>query len=124
MIQLCSFEEKFREMIRMKGYSNQTADSYWWHWVKFKEFKKTVHETRLSSQDINDYLVYLNNKNSSESFFNQAVNGIRFFFKYVLNKKIKNYLVVRPKKAKTVKIILSDEEIQKTFDACENIKHK
>lgn len=91
MKELCSFEKKFREMIRMKGYSIQTEDSYWWHWIKFKEFKHNVHETRLSSQDINDYLVYLNDKKSSESFFNQAINGIRFFFKYVLNKKIKDY---------------------------------
>jgi len=121
---MCSFEKKFTEMMNMKGYSEQTKSSYWWHWEKFKTFKKHTHETKLSSQDINDYLVHLNNKKASESFFNQAVNAIRFFFKYVLNKKIKDYLVVRPKKSKTQPIILSDEEIQKTFDVCENKKHK
>lgn len=124
MKEICSFEKKFTEMMNMKGYSEQTKTSYWWHWGKFKYFKNDVHETRLSSQDINDYLVHLNNQKVSESFFNQSVNGIRFFFKYVLNKKIKDYLVVRPKKSKTAKIILSDEEIQKTFDVCTNIKHK
>lgn len=124
MTNLCSFEKKFREMIRMKGYSVQTENSYWWHWEKFKSFKNNIHETRLSSQDINHYLVYLNEQKSSESFFNQAINAIRFFFKYVLNKKIKDYLVVRPKKAKTQPIILSDEEIQNTLDVCDNIKHK
>jgi site-specific recombinase XerD len=124
MSELCSFEKKFRDMIRMKGYSKQTENSYWWHLENFKKFKKNIHETRLSSQDINDYLIYLNDKSVSESYFNQAINGIRFFFKYVLNKKIKDYLVVRPKKSKTQPIILSDEEIQKTFDVCDNIKHK
>lgn len=116
--------EKYTQTIRMKGYSEMTLKSYFSHLNLFLDFKNRISCQNLSSQDINDYLVYLNNQKSSDSFFNQAVNAIRFFFKYVLNKKIKDYLVVRPKKAKTQPIILSDEEIQKTFDVCENKKHK
>lgn len=78
----------------------------------------------MSSQDINDYLVCLNDSDVSDSYFNQAINAIRFFFKYVLNRKIKDYLVVRPKKAKTQPILLSDNEMQSLFNACENLKHK
>jgi integrase/recombinase XerD len=115
---------KYTQAIRMKGYSEMTLKSYLSHLNLFLDFKNKISCKNLSSQDINDYLVSLNEKNVSESYFNQAINAIRFFFKYVLNKKIKDYLVVRPKKAKTQPIILSDEEIQKTFDVCENIKHK
>lgn len=121
--ELCSFEKKFIEMIRMRKYSSQTETGYLYHLRKFKEYKKGTHETRLSSQDINDYLVYLNTKDVSDSYFNQAINSIRFFFKYVLNKKIKDYLVVRPKKAKTSPIILNQEEVQAMFDNCDNLKH-
>lgn len=86
--------------------------------------KKDKHQSALSSQDINDYLVCLNDSDVSDSYFNQAINAIRFFFKYVLNRKIKDYLVVRPKKAKTQPILLSDNEMQSLFNACENLKHK
>lgn len=118
------FLEKYTQAIRMKGYSEMTLKSYLSHLNIFLDFKNKISCKNLSSQDINDYLVSLNEKKVSESYFNQSINSIRFFFKYVLNKKIKDYLVIRPKKAKTQPIILSDEEIQKTFDVCTNIKHK
>lgn len=122
-VEICTFEKKFTEMIRMKKYSEATLTSYLYHWRQFKKFKLSTHETRLSSQDINDYLVNLNNKNVSDSYFNQAINAIRFMFMYVFNRKIKDYLVVRPKKAKTNPIILDYLEIQAMFDNCINTKH-
>lgn len=121
---LCTFEKKFTEMIRMRKYSERTLDGYLYHWRQFKKFKSKTHETKLSSKDINDYLVYLNTRDVSDSFFNQAINAIRFMFKYVFNRKIKDYMVVRPKKAKTNPIILDYSEIQAMFDNCVNSKHK
>lgn len=122
-IQLCSYEKKFTEMIRMKHYSTATLKNYLWHWREFKKFKSLVHETRLSSQDVNDYLVKLNESSVCDSSFNQAINAIRFMFKYVFNKKLKDYLVVRPKRAKTQPIILDQKEIQDMFSVCINLKH-
>lgn len=122
-VELCVFLQKFSEMIRMKHYSPETERSYVYHWKQFKKFKSTIHESRLSSQDVNDYLVYLNSTGVSDSSFNQAINAIRFMFKYVFNRKLKSYLVVRPKKAKTQPIILDISEVQAIFDACKNLKH-
>lgn len=110
-------------MIRMMKYSPRTEDSYLYHWRRFKDFKVDTHESRLSSQDINDYLVLLNMKDVSDSYFNQAINAIRFMFKYVFNRKIKDYLVVRPKKAHTQPVILDYTEMQTIFNVCHNTKH-
>ena len=110
-------------MIRMKKYSEMTLKSYLYHLNNFLDFKNKVSVKNLSSQDINDYLVNLNEKYVSDSYFNQAINAIRFLFVYVLNKKIKDYLVVRPKKAKTNPIILDANEVQAMFDNCTNTKH-
>lgn len=120
----CNLLEKYTQMIRMKHYSPMTEKSYVYHLEKFFDFKNRTTVYNLSSQDINDYLVCLNDSDVSDSYFNQAINAIRFFFKYVLNKKIKDYLVVRPKKAKTQPILLSDNEMQSLFNACDNLKHK
>lgn len=115
-------KQKYLEQIKVKGYSIKTFDSYWWHTELFFNFCKPKHLSILSSQDVNDYLVTISDK--SDSFRNQAINGIKFCFDYVFHRKMKAYLVVRPKKRKTQPIILSEQEIQALFSACENTKHK
>lgn len=116
-------EKKFIDMMGLKNFSQMTIKSYTHHWEKFVEFKKEKHISILSSQDINDYLIHLVDKDVSDSLLNQAINSIRFVFKYVLNRKIKDYLVVRPKKSKTSPILLSESELTDIFKACHNKKH-
>ena len=79
---LLGIEKKFTDMIDMKHYSYQTKKAYLYHWKRFAAFKKNKHHSILSSQDINDYLVCLNDSDVSDSCFNQAINAIRFMFKY------------------------------------------
>lgn len=117
-------ETKFIDMMSLKGFSEATKNSYSNHLNRFLAFKKDRHVSGLSSQDINDYLLHMVSKNASSSSLNQAINAIRFFFKFVLIRKIKGYLVVRPKKEKTCPVLLSDEEIESLFKVCENKKHK
>lgn len=113
----------FGDMMGIK-LSSATQNSYWWHFQRFSEFKRGKQLEKLASVDIREYLIWMSENNKSDSFFNQAINSIRFFFKYALNRAIKDYMVVRPKKAKTNPILLSDSELQAMFDACENLKHK
>jgi integrase/recombinase XerD len=114
---------KFISMMELRNFSPMTIKAYCHHFERFMEFKKGTHLSILSSQDINDYLVYLVDQDASTSKLNQVINSIRFFFKFVLNRKIKGYLVIRPKKAKTSPILLSDSEIADIFNACQNKKH-
>ena len=116
-------EKKFMDMMSIKNFSDATRTSYSCHLERFIIFKKDRHISVLSSQDINDYLLHMVGKQVSDSSLNQAINAIVFLFKYVLNRKIKDYLVVRPKKAKTSPILLSDSEIASIFNACANKKH-
>jgi integrase/recombinase XerD len=113
--------QKLIEILQIKKYSEATIDSYAYHLETFLQFKKERHYTYLSSQDVNDYLVAI--KDKSESFLNQAINAIRCLFVYILNRKLKARLVIRPKKAKTSPILLSDSEIADIFNACQNKKH-
>lgn len=113
--------EKLIEILQVKKYSDATIESYAYHLEIFLQFKKDRHYTYLSSQDVNDYLVMI--KDKSDSFVNQAINAISCLFVHILNRKLKAYLVPRPKKAKTSPIILSDGEITDIFNACQNKKH-
>jgi site-specific recombinase XerD len=116
--------EKLIEVLNLKNYSEQTIKSYAYHFEMFLEFKKGRHYTYLSSQDVKDYLLELSLTEKSSSFINQAVNSIRCFFTYILNRQLKDYLVIRPKKEKTRPILLSDNELQAIFNVCQNKKHK
>jgi integrase/recombinase XerD len=118
------FLKKFTDTMEIKKYSPRTIDSYCWHLDKFLLFKKDHHCSILSSQDINDYLVLMAEQDRSDSYINQAVNAIKFFFTYALNRAIKDRLVIRPKRAKTSPILLSDEELRALFAVCQNKKHK
>lgn len=116
-------EKKFIDMMSLKNFSEATKTSYSYHLERFFTFKKDRHISILSSQDINDYLLHMVSQQVSDSSLNQAINAIVFLFKYVLNRKIKDYLVVRPKKAKTSPILPSDSEVVSIFKACTNKKH-
>lgn len=113
--------EKLIEVLHLKNYSEQTIKSYAYHLDVFLQFKKDRHYTYLSSQDVKDYLVHIHEK--SDSFRNQAINSIRCLFIFILNRKLKDYLVIRPKKAKTSPILLSDQELSDIFKVCKNKKH-
>lgn len=116
-------EKKFTDMMSLKGFSEATKRSYSYHLDRFITFKKDRHISILSSQDINDYLLHMVSNKAGSSSLNQAINSIRFFFTYVLNRKIKGYLVVRPKKEKTSPVLLSDQELSTLFSVCTNKKH-
>ena len=113
--------EKLIEVLHLKNYSDQTIKSYAYHLELFITFKKDRHYTYLSSRDVKDYLIHIYEK--SDSFRNQAINSIRCLFTYILNRKLKAYLVIRPKKAKTSPILLSEGELSEIFKSCHNKKH-
>ena len=110
----------FMQQMEVKNFTFQTRKHYSWHLNKFFEFSK-ISPLRLSSQLVNNYLVAI--KDKSTSFRNQAINAIRFFFTNVLNRKTKDWLVIRPIKAKTQPILLSDDELKNIFAVCKNKKH-
>lgn len=116
--------KKFIDMMGLRNFSEATIRQYSYHLEKFIEFKKDRHVSILSSQDFNDYLLHLVSQGAGTSTMNQAINGIKFFFTYALNRKVKAYLVVRPKKEKTNPILLSDQELESLFRVCENKKHR
>lgn len=121
MMKFSSPTEMLVDVLHLKKYSEQTIRSYAYHLELFLKFKSERHYTYLSSQDVKDYLIEINDK--SDSFVNQAINSIRCLFIYIINRKLKDYLVIRPKKAKTSPILLSDEELKLIFKSCDNKKH-
>jgi integrase/recombinase XerD len=113
----------FSQQIKLKGYSKNTEKVYTNCINLFMDYVKKPYKD-WSSNDINNYLHHLHISNKSESYINQSINAIKFFFKYVLNRKVKHNLVIRPKKQKKLPNVIDRDILKQKINSIENIKHR
>ena len=61
----------------------------------------------LNDQYIDEYLAFLVRQGRSDSYLNQAVNAIKFYFEQVINMPGRFYRVDRPQKAEKLPEVIS-----------------
>jgi site-specific recombinase XerD len=116
--------EKCMELLKLKGYSQKTADVYVSHIRQFINFNNESI-SKIRSRDIKKYLLYLlNERKLSHSFVNQAVSAIKFLFIKVLKKKDIIVDIPRPKKENKLPQVLSEKEVIKILKSLDNQKHR
>jgi site-specific recombinase XerD len=60
----------------------------------------------------------------SDSYINQAINSIKFYYEIVLQMPNRFYEIERPRKKQTLPTVLSKLEIKAMIAAASNVKHK
>lgn len=106
---------KLKQELEIRNFSKKTIKSYTNSVNSFLESSNT-----LNKQAVKDYIqIEIQKKNPST--ISQNIFAIQFFFDKVLNNKI---YIPRPKKNKTLPIILTKEEARILVNAPSNIKHK
>jgi len=73
---------------------------------------------------IRDYLHYLLSLRISDSYLNQSINAIKFYYELVEGMPNRFYSVDRPRKKQKLPDVLSKEEIKSMIYNTPNIKHK
>ena len=117
--------EKLKEDMEMRGFSHYTKDDYY---RKAKEtieyFNKPMEE--VSTKELREFLMkYLREKKKlSERSSNYYNSVIRFIYDVVLDKPINYKQIPMYKKKRKLPKILSDEELNIFFDACDNYMYK
>ena len=117
--------EKLQEDMEMRGFSHYTKDSYI---RKAKEivkyFEKPMEE--VTTKELREYLMkYLKEERKiSERSVNYYNSVIRFIYDVVLDKPINQKQISMYKKKRKVPKVLSEEELDIFFDACEDYKYK
>ncbi len=117
--------EKLQEDMEMRGFSHYTKDSYI---RKAKEivkyFEKPMEE--VTTKELREYLMkYLKEERKiSERSVNYYNSVIRFIYDVVLDKPINQKQIPMYKKKRKVPKVLSEEELDIFFDACEDYKYK
>ena len=114
----------FIDKLELKKYAFNTAKSYISHFEKFINYHRNHPVDAMDAQDIRDSLKHLGSKGGSDSYLNQAINSIKFYYEIVCGMPNRYYHIERPRKKQTLPIVLSPEEVRSLIDATGNIKHR
>ena len=117
-------EEVVKVMV-MKGYSENTRRLYKSMMNSYLEYYRDKDPKGITEEEIREYLLYLIEKRKvSNSYQNQAINAIKFYYEKVLGRPVRTYYVERPKREKRLPEVLSEEEVRKLLNSVDNLKHK
>lgn len=117
--------EAMKNMLILKGYSGNTIRNYMSEFQLLLQLLKEHSINNLSKDHIQSYLLWLlKEKGSSETKVHTAINAIKFYFEYVLEKEKAFYDLPRPKKPFKLPAILAEEEVLEIIKNIQNIKHK
>lgn len=110
----------FEQEMKRRNYGIQTIENYSSCLKKFfgqctKDHPKNIHES-----DIKEFLGKFDEPNTQRGYH----SSIKKFYELCLGQKDKFKHIPYCKANKKLPIVLSQDEIQKMFDVCENLKHK
>jgi integrase len=115
--------EDLRRGLISRKYSPKTIKAY----VHYNEDLLRVTKkspSDIANEDIKNYLLYLaDEKDSSASTLNMAINALKFYYGEILKKNFA-YEIKRPKKDKKLPIVLSREEVLNILSSVKNLKHR
>ena len=117
--------EKLKEDMEMRGFSKHTKASYYRKAKEITEyFKKPMRQVKI--QELRDYLLkYLRQERGlTEKSVNYYNNVIRFIYDVVIDVPINKRQLPLCKGKRRLPKILSNEELNVFFNACENYKYK
>jgi site-specific recombinase XerD len=117
-----NYTNQLSKSIRYKRYSEHTVSSYVAQIEKFLRYfqKEATKPSEISAKQITEYLGRMNNHAGHKA----ALCAIKYFYAEVGHQPRKLDNVKFPKKNYKLPIVLSQEEIQRMFTACQNTKHK
>ncbi|MDP5082078.1 MAG: site-specific integrase [Winogradskyella sp.] len=116
--------ESYLDKLEIKRYANNTVRTYVSCFEQFINYYPNKAIDDLNENDVRNYILTLIQKDWSNSYINQSINSIKFYYENVLGMPNRFYKIERPIKEKKLPIILSPSEVKALIDATNNIKHR
>ncbi|MGB5499748.1 MAG: site-specific tyrosine recombinase/integron integrase [Maribacter sp.] len=116
--------EAYLLKLELKRYANSTVKTYVTFFELFINHQRGKELHELDEGDIRAFLQHLIQKKHSNSYVNQAINSIKFYYEVVLDMPNRFYEIERPRKASKLPMVISKEEILSIIENTNNIKHK
>lgn len=114
--------ELYRKDLLLKNYSNNSIDNYVSQVNCFLNYfnNKFAEPSKINEQQIKDWLLLAKSINGRK----HRISALKLFYYLTIKQPLKFKYIEYPKSDKKLPIVLSQEEIQKMFSVCDNIKHK
>jgi len=116
--------EAFLLKLELKRYANSTVKTYVSFFELFINYQTDKELNELDEADIRIFLQSLIQQNRSNSYVNQAINAIKFYYESVLGMPNRFYEIERPRKESKLPKVISKEEILSIIENTNNIKHR
>ena len=107
---------------RRRGLSKKTIENYVFCVNRFFQWRKK-DPRKITKKDIKEFVSFLNSKGYSGNTINVYINALKFLLQEVLAKRVL-WRVKFSKKAKTLPVVLTQEEVVLLISSIENKKHK
>jgi site-specific recombinase XerD len=115
---------KYLDKLEIKKYANNTVRSYvslFESFINFYHEKELIH---INDEDIRAYLQKLVREDRSNSYINQSLNSIKFYYEMVLGMPNRFYAIDRPRKEVKLPQVLSKEDVLLILEHTNNLKHR
>jgi integrase/recombinase XerD len=116
--------EEYLLKLELKRYSLNTVKIYVLFFEAFINHFPEMELSKFDENDIREYLQKLVQEGKSNSYINQAVNSIKFYFEVVKGMPNRFYSIERPRKEKKLPTVISKKEVSNLINTLVNIKHK
>jgi integrase/recombinase XerD len=110
----------FIQEMKRRNYSKNTIENYVSCLKIFFEKSTKDHPKNINESDIKNFLSQFKEVNTQRCYH----GAIKKFYEICLNQKDKFKYIPYAKKNERLPIVLSQDEIQRMFNVCENLKHK
>lgn len=116
---------KMRQKLETARYSDSTIRVYQNALKQLFEFFPDAHPGDIRTEQIERFQHELATKrNTSNSYLNQMVNAIRYYYKEVLGDAQRVRFIERPRKEKKLPNVLSEEDVTAILRGPTNLKHR
>lgn len=117
--------EAFFLFMKRKRYSENTLKTYGSFLIDYMDFILPKYLADSTEQDVERYINYLcTEKKVAVSTQNQAINALKCYFENIMGWERLYYNIQRPIKEKKLPKVLSEQEVLRLIQVCDNLKHK
>lgn len=117
------YQDRMVEEMQVRGLAEKTQKLYAAHMGYFIKFSE-VPPGRITLESIRRYQLHMVERKLSWSYFNQAVQAIRFFFRFALPRDWRIEMIPFQKQRTLLPEVLATEEVTALINAVQNIKHQ
>lgn len=116
------YVEMYSKDLELKNYSKNTIENYKSQVYSFLKYFENVatKPSEISEAKIKTWLLEAKTINTRK----HRISAVKLFYKYTGKQPLKFKHIEYPKSDKKLPVVLSQEEVQKMFAVCENLKHK